>query len=543
MAIALLACLLACQSLLALAPGCLNPSVMSYVNFGTSPFYLDPLDVPAYQEIPTMNGGSVVNGNVLLSTSQAPGLYLSNQVFEVPDCIAGEIALTGEMGFQSTFLSGTVLSPNGADQDPNYGMGQLGMYDPGSGWLLSLIMTNMRIYAMYAWLQVPQTYAFGNCSPMNPSTFAYIVPIACRLPSMMHNLAIVLNSCNYAISYSVDNLERLLITRPGKLIDPRFAVSLDSETLPHCLAFPQRFQILVGSGFIPYSITSNPSVCQNAIFDQCKEDITDAQETRCQYYPVQAPGSFNFLLQLTAKDWGVVKWASNYDCLRPPALCNAAYEGPLCSASDEPCPCLTESSDTVPEIFRRLRPCDEPACPGPIYGRTCPKPPRRRLVPVGPSSCTSSSTTQVPCRRGCPVIEVVNYSSSGEEYYAQRQPVYRRQCPPLKPQPRYSDSTYERKPLRRMRYTSSSTGRAKPPVCSTPYRRRPIRQASSSSSFSESSFIMDYRRRGCRTKIIDADMSLKDNAAGSSELGAKANEEAIAAIAEVEETQAPAAVD
>jgi hypothetical protein len=53
---------------------------------------------------------------------------------------------------------------------------------------------------------------------------------------------------------------------------------------------------------------------------------------------------------------------------------------------------------------------------------------------------------------------------------------------------------------------------------------------------------MNYRRPGCRTKIIDADMSLKDNAAGSSDLGAKANEE-VAAEAEAEETQAPVAAE
>lgn len=390
-------------------PGGVQPLVRSWVNFGQNPFIVDPNILQGFTQLPGYNYGSVT-GNVMTSTSSNPGLYMSNQAFTVPG-LGSEIEVTGHMAFQAEWLSGLLQSPAGIDLDPLYGTGQLGAFDPTQGWLFALMLTNLRVYALYSRLPLAQ-------SPTNDYVaFSYLVPIATRGLYSSNDLSIVMNKAHFTVSYRIQGMERLFIERVGGPIDERFILA-DDGGLVQCMGFPDSFHVIIGTGMLPNA--GDPyTVCQSQqVFDQCEETILEADHVVCDYQPMQNPGSYNVGLTLTIENFGVLEWAPNFDCINPYRLDVAAIRPePLCFGNcpnlpvqlppntgcgiPAPIICSDESEEDdvpcgCPQVFRQ---CSvSTAC---TESSSCPLVYREINLPncgCNPSSSSSSSSDCKPCR-------------------------------------------------------------------------------------------------------------------------------------------------
>lgn len=429
------ALLAACAS--AYQPGSLSPTVLSYVNFGLNPFINDCSDPNGYCPLPGYDGASIV-GNQVTAQTDAPGLFMSNAAYPVPG-LGSEIEVSGSMAFQAEHLAGPIFSPLGIDTDPLYGTGQLGFFDPASGWLFAHLMTNLRIYALYARLPNAQT-------PMNDYVaFSYLVPIAERSLYASNELSIVLNKAHYAVSWRIQGVERLFIERIGTPIDERFLLSEEGGSV-RCLGFPDSVHTIFGFGMLPDA--GNPyTACQSKdIFDQCNETIMEAEGVCCDYQPYQLPSTYSIGLMLTVEHFAVLQWrpsldchntcAMNVACIRPEPLCFGGcpvMPVPLppntgCGRPVLPrCECSTDSENTIngipcgcPQIYRECPPsaCCQGDCPV-IYReiQLQPCPARRR---------SSSSSSCKPCRfRNRPIQRRKSSSSSSLERKPCRKPVRR----------------------------------------------------------------------------------------------------------------------
>lgn len=310
------------SAILAYQPGGIVPTVRNYINFSSNPFVQDPNYPLGFTQLPGYNG-AIVAGNQFSSTSQSPGLFVSNQSYVVPG-LGSEMEVKGTMAFQAELISGSILSPAGFDQDPLYGVAQLGVLDPSTGWLFALMETNTRIYGLYSRLPLAVT-------PINDYVaFAYLVPIAVREPHSSNQLSIVLNRSHFSVSYRVEGIERMYVERVGRPLDERFLLD-DNGGIIQCMGFPESVYMIFGTGMLP--TTGNPyTACQaRNVFDQCINTLYDADDVQCDYQAKQPENTYNMGLTLTVEDLSLLQWAPNFDCRNLENLDVAApLPEPLC---------------------------------------------------------------------------------------------------------------------------------------------------------------------------------------------------------------------
>lgn len=352
---------LLCGLLTAYQPGGLFPVPRSLVNFGTNPFVQNNLDPHAYYLVPGFTGGSVV-GNQLLSSSQAPQLFVSVAEYATPG-LGSEIEVRGSMAFQAVLntdvpvgykqaagqkASGPILSPKGIDGDPLYGSSQFGVFDHNQGWLFSLLETNTRIYALYGRLPSGHT-------PLNDYySFAFLVPVATRTSVASNNLAIVMNKAHSSLSYRIEGVERLYIERVGRPLDTRFLLS-DYGGSVFCKGFPETFHVIIGTGMLP--VTGEPyTACQTTqVFDQCIDTIYDAGHVCCSHVPKQNSTTYLLDYTLTVRDFGVTEWGPQFDCLNVVTLDVANPDPePFCFGG---CPVFPVPIPPVDPCLCRLNEC------------------------------------------------------------------------------------------------------------------------------------------------------------------------------------------
>lgn len=480
--LATLASLLTCGG--AYQPGGISPSVKALVNFGLNPFVEDCVVPGGFCQLPGFSGATV-DGNILTATTADPGLFMSNSAYDVPG-LGSEMEVRGSMAFQAEHYSGPIYSPVGFDIDPLYGVGQLGFFDPTSGWLFANMMTNLRIYALYARLPIARTQANDYAA------FAYLVPIADRSKYASNDLSVVLNKAHYAVSWRIQGVERLLVERVGTPIDSRFMLA-DDGGLIQCMGFPDSVHSIIGFGMLP-NATQPYTACQSPeVFDQCIETIMEAESVCCDYQPFQPESTYGMNLTLTIEYFSVLEWRASFDCqnavtmnvacIRPEPLCfNNCQQFPVMPSPPTTgcglrvpalCSCSSSSESShhcndCPEIYRACESsgCTSSDCPY-VYRparqqrRACPRQQRRR-----PRACSSSSSsaapvcTRKPQQRRCKSSSSSSSSSSSHcKPFARRLPVMNK--PSAKPVslPRFQAKPQQRN-FARMRRPKANYGQA-----------------------------------------------------------------------------------
>jgi len=299
---------------------------LEFVNFYTSPLFYDGNIIPGRQYgfsplVPFIYA-TVVN-NTLAATTDNQGVLISNAMYGMP-LVNGGVQVKGTFNFEADFISGTVQSPLGFDQDPFYATGVFGMVATTTQgtWQMVFLVTNTKIYAMYRF----DTTAGANY-------FRYIIPVANRTPDEFATYSVTLES-NLAVSWRINDVEVLRIFPPNQPIDGRFETGVGSPLiLTTNFITPTQVQMVFGATRIdPILRPSDPQnfrfACQRTLFNQCSQSLRNAYGSTCQYAIIQnylpQPnfGMFMTFDQLSASNYTIVPGcALDGNCKPKPVTC------------------------------------------------------------------------------------------------------------------------------------------------------------------------------------------------------------------------------
>lgn len=224
------------------------------------------------------------------STSDVGQAIASNRHY----CVTEEFVLemNARIAYNSTLVSGSVNSVLGSTEDPFYGCAYMGLVSPYEGWRFSIVLTDYKVYALYANMGVLLKGQEGGIG--GDRKFAYLVPIAKRVPSDVADYTVMLKREEYDVSYRVNNVEKLLIHNVGQTIDKRFLVWSDESTTQYTpVAFPEAVQMELGVGSLntmQIPVGAPNTVCQRTLFSMCTQNILAAPKSQCKYGTIQVGG-------------------------------------------------------------------------------------------------------------------------------------------------------------------------------------------------------------------------------------------------------------
>lgn len=332
----------------------LDPTVYDYINFLDGPINLG---TGATQYDWILNGGTIGTDGLFDSTTDDPGMIMSNTIWPVP--ATGEIQAAATFNYTSMLLSGSVNSPLGISQDPFYGCAYFGVDDVEDGWRFAIVMTQTKVYALYARTATDVSMA-GSFK-----LFAYLVPIWNRAPTdPALEYSIVLSATRFTASYRVAGAERLLIQNLGMPIDQRFLIQC-AGGYNEGPAFPRHLQVVLGNLPLGLWYSGSPhTACQGAMFNECTQSPYSAYLTFCQYAPQQNSSvvPYNIEMMSTWIDWSLMHWDMQSDChtlgqpcARPDIYCPNESDSHVCG-----CSLMSDEADSTTE---RLPPCPrKPPC-------------------------------------------------------------------------------------------------------------------------------------------------------------------------------------
>lgn len=321
----------------------------------------------------------VFQDGFLQTQSGESGLLYSNQAFLVPKY--GEVQLSSTFKFYDD-LKGSCNTTEiiNMNENPFYGYGTVTAADWVTGWTFGFILTNYKIYAVYGRNPVHQ----DPYSTLYNFPFTYLIPIAPRWPAALYTFSLVMNAGAGTVSYRINEKEKLLLNRIGQALDRRFLVQTQVPDPNNCPDnFPQSFHIILGNGRLVASGAGKERVCQSALFNQCTQNIHQANGTDCVYQPIpQEP--FEKIVQLTTvfQDLSVVQWDDAFNCREQ----DCRYE---CRIQACPyIPCGEDSSSSMSSSSSSSSSSDTRTLRCPRNPRGCPR---------KHSSSTSSSSTSDEC--------------------------------------------------------------------------------------------------------------------------------------------------
>lgn len=328
----------------------LHPTVYDHINFVEGPINLGT-GPGQYDWI--LNGGVIGTDGLFDSTTDDPGVIMSNTIWPVPS--TGEIQATATFNYTSTLLSGSINSPLGISEDPFYGCAYFGVEDVEDGWRFAIVMTQGKVYALYARMATDVSLAGFF------KLFAYLVPIWSRSPTdPAIEYSIVLNADRFTASYRVEGAERLLIQNLGMPIDQRFLIQC-AGGYNEGPAFPRNLQLVLGNLPLGLWYSGSPhTACQNAMFNECTQSPYNAYLTFCQYAPLQNTQvvPYNIEMFSTWINWSLMHWDIQSDChtlgqpcARPDLYCPGESDSHVCGCSlvEEP----VSTSDQLPPCPRK----------------------------------------------------------------------------------------------------------------------------------------------------------------------------------------------
>lgn len=228
-----------------------------------------------YSYVPGYANGTFVQGN-LICTSDSNCFLTSNRHFDVSE--VGIIQVAASLTYSSRILSSIGLPDIG--EDPYFGYGSFGFWDELEGWDFEFRYTPDRVFA-----------TFGRLSG-KPSDFLYMVPVANNTGAACLDQAIVLEKCKKSASWRLGGIEVLRLEPTSVKIDEKFLVlgGCPYECQADQFGFPCSVQVKLGNGALIAEPTDcgctlprTRPACQNAIFRECLDDISNACKVNCTY--------------------------------------------------------------------------------------------------------------------------------------------------------------------------------------------------------------------------------------------------------------------
>lgn len=267
----------------------LAANIVRYYNFDA----IAPLDFDDqwYAAVGNFTDGpGNVEFGLFSSTSDVGQAIVSHRHFCVSE--SHVLEMNARIGYNSTLASGSVNSVLGSTEDPFYGCAYMGLTSPYEGWRFSIVLTDYKVYALYANLQGLLKNQEGAVN--GERKFAYLVPIAKRVPADVADYTVMLKREEYDVSYRINNVEKLLIHNVGQTIDKRFLVWSDESTTQYTpVAFPETVQMELGVGSLntmQVPVGAPNTVCQRTLFSMCIQNILAAPKSQCKYGTIQVGG-------------------------------------------------------------------------------------------------------------------------------------------------------------------------------------------------------------------------------------------------------------
>lgn len=310
-----------------------------YVNFGDAAMVIGPTpNGYHWLNCPCFNG--IFEDGFLQTSSGDPGLLYSNQVFLVPK--RGQVQLSATFSFLDRLMgSCNTTEIINMNENPFFGYGTITAADWTTGWSFGFMLTNYKVYAVYGRNPVPgQPY-----NTMYNFPFTYLVPVAPRWPSAVSTFSIVLDAGEGSVSYRIDEKEKLFLSSIGGALDGKFLVQRSVPKPNSCPdGFPESFHVILGNGRLVASGLGQEQVCQNAIFNQCTENVANAKGTNCTYLPIpQEPFNRTVLLTSVYRQLSVVQWDDAYNCREQ----DCRYDCRLPGCPYEPCESSSSESSST----------------------------------------------------------------------------------------------------------------------------------------------------------------------------------------------------
>ena len=249
-----------------------NMDIADYYNFQTS----FP-DIGTGWALYGPPGTSYANG---VFTSLGPNNYIIDGASVAIESDA-TVYFTGQLQFESVNNVATTL---GADNDPFYGSGYLGVQDDvTTGLEFAFVLTNKTVYALYA--RSPSFRTGSN----NYFAFRYLVPISSRIPNDHNVYTMGLNRAISAVTWMINGVIKMQITRVGQQIDNRFALNNYGGNQPLSV-FPAAVKPKMG--IVTFTDPTTHTACQATIYNYCDrtQSLLVAANNICAYAPIPDPG-------------------------------------------------------------------------------------------------------------------------------------------------------------------------------------------------------------------------------------------------------------
>lgn len=212
----------------------------------------------------------------------------------IPYCVDGDyiVEMNARIQYSAELDSGVVASNLGWEEDPFYACGYMVASSP-EGWRFGHLLTNKKSYALYANYQEDSKAAIPELGQ-----FAFVVPIAKRNQTDVHDYTIMLKRSEYDLSYRIDNVEKLVIRDVGQIIARKFLVwSNELTNVQTDVAFPSALTLSLGVGSLAdFGPVTHP-VCQLATYNECISNVQYARNVFCRYGGFQGTGTWTILSQ------------------------------------------------------------------------------------------------------------------------------------------------------------------------------------------------------------------------------------------------------
>lgn len=237
-----------------------NVQVLAYGAPTVSPILLGGV----WAEDPVLNTGSFDATNLIFTGNNNQPMIINSVSYNLDLENTFYYSTTGQF---TAVPATSVDSAYGIDQDPQYGSGQMTVFDPVTGFRFGFVVTNSKTYVLYQRQAVNPAAAFG-----------YLIPVSVHMYGETQSLTISMNRSLRTASFFINGATVLTLTRPGAPIDPKFLV-MGAPSIFSQADFPSSIVAELGIWAMPLTTP----VCQASVFDLCNkyQTLQNANQMTC----------------------------------------------------------------------------------------------------------------------------------------------------------------------------------------------------------------------------------------------------------------------
>lgn len=213
---------------------------------------------------PVLNTGSFDPNNIIFSGNNNQPIMIDSVPYTLD--LENTFYYSTTASFAAQPLT-PVDSAYGIDQDPQYGSGQMTVYDSVTGFRFGFVVTNTKTYVLY------------QREAVNPAAaFAYLIPISNHLYQEYQSYTVGVSKALRTVSFFINGVTVLTLTRPGAPIDSKF-LAVGSPSIFSQADFPASLVAELGIWAMPLTTP----VCQASAFDLCNkyQTLQNASQMSC----------------------------------------------------------------------------------------------------------------------------------------------------------------------------------------------------------------------------------------------------------------------